>query len=238
MKQFDKYSKEQVQFYDGTAPKLLIDLIKTRNPKSLADLGCGDGAILFHLQQKGLLKKNDCVVAIDLSETRLERVKKYIANVKTICCDVCDVKQLKDNKFDVVISTAVIEHVENDGKLLKEIYRVFKSGGYLYISSVVKKWYGWWIYTCNGKITCDPTHLREYKSSEEFNKLLKYNKFKIGETHVYQFTPSLKNAFKRLMVKYNIISENNARSTKKFDFFSNIRIHVPGYCVIEVIARK
>jgi len=82
MKKFDKYSKENIHFYGESAPKLLIDLISKINPKPLADFGCGDDAILFDLQRKGLLRKIDYIAAIDLSETRLERVKKYITNTK------------------------------------------------------------------------------------------------------------------------------------------------------------
>ena len=168
MKDFDKYSKEHIHFYGGSMRKLLVDLVDKLTPKSLADFGCGDGAILFGLQRKGLLNRANSVIAIDLSETRLERVKKNIANVETICSDVCDVKQLKDNQLDLVICSQVIEHVDDDKKLLDEIYRVLKSGGYLYISSVVKRWYGWYFYRCNGKWALDPTHLREYSSSQNF----------------------------------------------------------------------
>lgn len=238
MGKFNKYSKDQIQFYGESASKLLIDLINKLDPKSLADFGCGDSAILFDLQQKGLLRKIDYVVAIDLSETRLKRVKKHIVNVKTICSDVCDVKQLKDGQLDLVICTQVIEHVESDEKLLKEIYRVLKPNGYLYISSIAKKWYGWWIYRCNGKVTCDPTHLREYGSPEEFNKLLKDGNFKIKQTNIYQFRPSLVNVFKRILIKYNILRENDARNSKIFNLFSNMRIPAPGYYNVETLSTK
>ena len=238
MTNFNKYSKDHIHFYGESAPILLIDLISRVNPKSLADFGCGDGAILFDLQRKCLLRRIDYVTAIDLSETRLERVKKYTVNVKTICSDVCGVKQLKDGQLDLVMCTQVIEHVESDEKLLKEIYRVLKPGGYLYISSVVKKWYDRWIYRCNGKVTCDPTHLREYKSIEEFNQLIKNNKFKIEKTRIYQFKPSLMNTFKRILIKYRIISEDNARNSKILSFFSNLKIPAPGYFIVESLSTK
>lgn len=37
----------------------------------------------------------------------------------------------EDNKFDLVISDNVLEHVENPSSFLKEINRVLKEGGYL-----------------------------------------------------------------------------------------------------------
>lgn len=39
-----------------------------------------------------------------------------------------------DNSFDYVICNAVLEHVKNDDFVLKEIYRVLKPGGTLYVS--------------------------------------------------------------------------------------------------------
>ena len=51
-------------------------------------------------------------------------------------------------------------------------------GGYLYISTVVKKRYGFWIYYERGKgFKLDPTHVREYKSEKEFLELLERNGF-------------------------------------------------------------
>ena len=238
MKDFNKYSKENIHFYSESAPRLLMDLVSKLNPKSLADLGCGDGAILFGLQQKGLLEDVDNMVAIDLSQIRLERVKNNIANVKTICSDVCDVKELKDNQLDLVICSQVIEHVDDDKKLLNEIYRVLKPGGFLYISSVVKKWYGWYFYRCNGKWVLDPTHLREYSSSTEFRDLLTDNGFKILEQKLSLFKPSIGNAFYRLLIKSGAVNEKKLRESKISVIFSKIRIPIFGYYIIEVIAKK
>jgi len=238
MKDFNKYSKEHIHFYNKLAPVFLMDLVSKLNPKSLADLGCGDGAILFGLQQKGLLEDVDNMVAIDLSQIRLERVKNNIANVKTICSDVCDVKELKDNQLDLVICSQVIEHVDDDKKLLNEIYRVLKPGGFLYISSVVKKWYGWYFYRCNGKWVVDPTHLREYSSTKEFCDLLRDNRLKILEQKLSLFKPSIGNAFNRLLIKFGVLDEEKIRKSKILSIFPNLRVPVFGYYIIEVITKK
>ena len=238
MKNFDKYSKENIHFYSESVPKLLRDLINKLNPKSLVDFGCGDGAILFDLQRKGLLKGVKNIIVVDLSKQRLERVKNYITNVETICSDVTNVKQLPDSRLDLVICTQVIEHVEDDKRLLNEIYRVLKPSGYLYISSVVKKWYGWYFYRCNGKWVLDPTHLREYSSSTEFRDLLTDNGFKILEQKLSLFKPSIGNAFNRLLVKFGIVNEKKIRESKISSIFSKLRIPVFGYYIIEVIAKN
>jgi len=40
---------------------------------------------------------------------------------------------VKNNFFDCVICNAVLEHVENPIEIMREIYRVTKKGGYLYL---------------------------------------------------------------------------------------------------------
>ena len=44
--------------------------------------------------------------------------------------------------------------------------------------SVIKKWYGFWIYWSN-RFKLDPTHVGEYTSEQEFLNLLKENGFEI-----------------------------------------------------------
>jgi len=121
---------------------------------------------------------------------------------------------------------------------LNEIYRVLRPGGHLYISSVVKKWYGWYFYRCNDKWVLDPTHLREYASPKEFYDLLIDVGFKILDQKLSLFKLSVGNAFNRIILKFGIINENKLRKSKISNIFSNLRIPVFGYYVIEVIVRK
>lgn len=64
--------------------------------------------------------------------------------VKGVISDALNVKQLPDSSFDFVICAQSIEHVENDRALVLGIKRLLKSGGFAYISSVIKKW---WVLT-------------------------------------------------------------------------------------------
>jgi SAM-dependent methyltransferase len=42
-----------------------------------------------------------------------------------------------DSEFDIVLCNHVLEHVENDDKALKEIFRVLKKGGYAILQSCI-----------------------------------------------------------------------------------------------------
>lgn len=43
--------------------------------------------------------------------------------------DICDMQTLKDNTFDVLLCSHILEHVDHPEKALSEIYRVLKSQG-------------------------------------------------------------------------------------------------------------
>ena len=107
-----------------------------------------------------------------------------------------------------MICTQVIEHVPDDNALLKEIKRILKGDGYSFISSVVKKPYGFYIYrNRHGKMVSDPTHEREYKSKEEFEMLLK-NYFKIEKTNIHLFKFPVTDLVIKLLVRLKLVNPN------------------------------
>lgn len=70
--------------------------------------------------------------AIDISQEYLDKAKKFKPNNEYILADVQKLP-FKDNFFDKVIFTHVLEHVGKPTKALSEIYRVLKKGGELYL---------------------------------------------------------------------------------------------------------
>lgn len=242
MKNFEKYSKENVQFFSDLNLPLLEDSIRESNPKRLIDLGCGDGAVLSGLQKKGLLTGRD-VYGCDLSQERLDRLHGSLLFVNLVHGNAVNLTQFKDGYFDFIICSQVIEHLEDDEVLLKEIRRLLNRGGRLYISSVVKKWYGWWIYKNNGKVVCDPTHVREYASKEVFEELLINNGFKPVKVEVSRFKPSLVNAVGRVLCRLRLTTKEAMdglyAKSRTFNRMSRmLSIPAPGYFTIEVVAKK
>lgn len=69
---FEKYSKEHINFLDFFVPKTLESCIK-KLPKGfkIADLGCGDGRLLYALIKRGLLKNASEVVGIDQGKSKV-----------------------------------------------------------------------------------------------------------------------------------------------------------------------
>jgi 2-polyprenyl-3-methyl-5-hydroxy-6-metoxy-1,4-benzoquinol methylase len=126
----------------------------------MADLGCGEGVILNALGSRGLLEGKS-VYAVDMTEERVNRANRTYTHIKCLTADVCHTP-IESDSIDLLITTQVIEHVDYDEDLVKEIQRVLAPGGIAYVDTIFKKWYGWYFYRCNGKWTMDPTHVREY----------------------------------------------------------------------------
>ena len=104
--------------------KLLKRYLRTQN-NLILDAGCGTGASILYLSELGK------VYGIDLMPSAVNFCKKRgIENVR-----IANVLKLpyKDNYFDLVCLMDVIEHIKDDKIAIKEIHRVLKPGGYLFI---------------------------------------------------------------------------------------------------------
>jgi 2-polyprenyl-3-methyl-5-hydroxy-6-metoxy-1,4-benzoquinol methylase len=161
----EAYAKYQ-QAYTQPVPKLLEDILRNQFWQSLLDLGCGDGALLYQLQKQGFLQGKK-VWAVDLSATRMELVKSINPSITCLVRSADQVLEVASGSVDVIVSTQVIEHVPDQATMAEEIARMLALQGQAYISTVFKKWYGWYFYRCQGKWVIDPTHLREYSSDQE-----------------------------------------------------------------------
>lgn len=236
----DEYSKKNIHFIDLQIPKILEILLKSYNKTfSIIDLGCGDGRILYALYNKGLLKNAYRIVGVDISKIRISRLKEFCPFAEGIVADVCDLKQIPDNSFDIVISSQVIEHVQDDTKMLKEVYRILKPNGYFYVSTIIKKWYGFWIYYNKG-FKLDPTHVREYKSEEEFLSLLRDNGFIILYWNTMGIRRSIIDSILRGLIKLGLIkiSPDFYLKHRVLSAMRNIlRFKIIGYKFIEALTK-
>ena len=110
-------------------------IIEELNPKqneNVIDLGCGTGYYLFLLSNLPLkLHLN----GFDFDENALAEARTSLSNknIKFIAGDLHKMP-FKDNLFDKAVASEVLEHVGNDVKVLKEIYRILKPNGVLVTS--------------------------------------------------------------------------------------------------------
>jgi ubiquinone/menaquinone biosynthesis C-methylase UbiE len=97
---------------------------------SLLDCGCGPGSITLGFAE---IVAPGNVVGVDLAENQLELARlnareQGLPNLRFEIANVYDLP-LADNSFDAVFSHAVVEHLGDPLKALKEMRRVLKPGG-------------------------------------------------------------------------------------------------------------
>lgn len=91
-------------------------------PKTVLDVGCGNGIY------GPVLRENSAVLfGIDMAREALE-LCKFAGYDHVIQC-LAERIEFEDEKFDMVFSSEVLEHIEDYEQVLGEICRVLKPGG-------------------------------------------------------------------------------------------------------------
>lgn len=106
------------------------DILSLVNKKGyILDYGCGWGCF-----SKILCEDGNKVLGIDVDKHSIEIAKDIIRENQNLEFKQSPIKDIKDNTFDCVISTEVLEHTHNPGNYIKECNRVLKKNGCLVIS--------------------------------------------------------------------------------------------------------
>jgi len=226
----EEYAKHG-QFYADDIPPLLLKLLEEADWHTCMDLGCGDGALLSALNTQGYFNSKS-VYAIDISASRINIARGISDDINFIVADACDT-QISDSSIDLLISTQVIEHVADDYDMVKEMRRLLHVGGFLYLSTVFKKKYGWYFYRCNGKWTLDPTHLREYTHDDQLLDILRAHSFEILENKkTLDGRPIMDSILRRLHAPRNVYNSSF------FKLLRAVRVPIPGYYQWELVCQK
>lgn len=88
------------------------------------DLGCGDGTLLSHLQEK----KNVLGYGIEIDENQINSCISKGVNVIEHDLDAKGLSTFADNQFDTVIMTQALQAVRRPDEMLDEMLRLGKQG--------------------------------------------------------------------------------------------------------------
>ena len=100
----------------------IIELAKCIQFKNVLEVGAGEGSILNWLSKWNFCDDLNCV---EISESGIEMIKsKQIEHLKDVLLFDGYKIPYPDNHFDLVICSHVMEHVEHERILLREIKRV------------------------------------------------------------------------------------------------------------------
>ena len=88
---------------------------------TVLDVGCGNGSVAYDVA-----KKARSVIGIDIDENKIKDAKKnfLLDNIEYICGDILNWKFRQ--KFNVIILSNVLEHIEDRLEFLEKIKRLGK----------------------------------------------------------------------------------------------------------------
>lgn len=228
-----EYSKRFIHYYSEEIPEFIENFFQTHDFKSFVDLGCGDGPLLYSLHKQGYLDNIEKIAAVDISAQRIKNVKNIDEKITCIISDACALTAIPNESFDLAISQQVIEHVKDEKQCIDEAFRILKPEGWLCLSTVFKKWYGWYFYRCNGRWTLDPTHLREYTQKSQLLNLLEKNHFEIVEDKMHLQWFAITDFILKRFGFDGLVYKN-----KVMRFLRKIKVPIFGYYNWELVLRK
>jgi 2-polyprenyl-3-methyl-5-hydroxy-6-metoxy-1,4-benzoquinol methylase len=142
---FDQQSKLRPNL--AVAKPILKRILRAKGNAKVLDYGCGWGLFLLSVSQDRIY-----TYCYDISESAmigLENVMQLFGQaVKRISLDENGVISTQD--FDLIICSHVLEHVEDDRRLLANLTRALRPGGFLLINVPINE------------DRVDPKHVRSY----------------------------------------------------------------------------
>lgn len=97
----------------------LVSLAKSLNPTTILDAGCGEGFTMNKLSKSGVGKK---IEGVEYSKEAITLGKKIFPNLIFKEGSAYELPY-KDNSFDLVVCTEVLEHLDQPAKVLSEVLR-------------------------------------------------------------------------------------------------------------------
>ena len=128
-----KWDNMKESFFSDSARKKAFEIAKIKKDDTIADIGAGTGYIT-----EGLIEKNVKVIAVDQSPSMLKEMQKKFSTYTNIDYRVGDSENLpvKDFEVDYVFANMYLHHVDNPEKSIKEMVRILKNGGKLFITDL------------------------------------------------------------------------------------------------------
>lgn len=122
-------------FFSDSARKKAFKIANMKSGDVVADIGAGTGYIT-----EGIKNKNINVIAVDQSPSMLKLMQKKFSKSDNIEYRVGNSNNLpiEDAEVDYAFANMYLHHVDNPEKAIKEISRLLKKGGKLFITDLDK----------------------------------------------------------------------------------------------------
>lgn len=193
----------------NTRLRIIARYVRGKNLKIL-DLGCGSGYV------GESLTKGNKVIFLDSSEEEIKDIKglKLVGDALNL--------PFKNESFDLVLCADVLEHIKNDGMVLKNIYNILKKGGKAIIAvPAYSKLYGH-----HDKLI---GHFRRYDKKEFENKIKKIG-FKVKSSRYMCSFLMIPFLFNQIIFKSDKAYKGKSNAESKFvpllDFICDVESKV------------
>ncbi|MBU0532196.1 class I SAM-dependent methyltransferase [Candidatus Micrarchaeota archaeon] len=175
-KQYEKkhHALEKTHWWFIARCDIIKRLLKASNKNlKILDLGCGGGSLLLSLQKQGFSN----IHGIDLSENAIKLCKS--SGLPNVSLMNGEQMKFKDNSFDFIIVSDVLEHIKDDKAALSESFRILKSSGKIivFVPAFDFLWSG------HDDVNL---HYRRY-SAQTLNNKLESAGFQISRTSYWNF---------------------------------------------------
>ena len=123
---------EKVAEKDLSRLKAMLARLDIKSGATVLDVGTGTGVFVPLLLKK--IGREGNLVCLDFAEEMLKiaQTKDFKGNISYLCADI-ENSRLDDNTFDAVVCYSVFPHFRDKPKALKEINRLLKKDGQLFI---------------------------------------------------------------------------------------------------------
>ena len=238
---YEQYARERPIFWgDVEYPRIFKDAVIGRTG-TYVDVGAGDGGQIRSALDQGLLRSFTRIVAADISEERVARMRRLMPEIDAVVADA-QALPFADDTFDFIYSSQVIEHVPDDAAMAREMRRVLKPGGVAVVGSALRLPGAWYYYRCNGRWVLDPTHVREYESVQQYNGVFEAAGLVVEAHEIEPIRYAMTDLFVRAMLRFRLMRSDAAGSiyqrNRLFRKARSWRIAVPRYRHIFVRAHK
>ncbi|MEN8156020.1 MAG: class I SAM-dependent methyltransferase [Bacteroidota bacterium] len=106
------------------------------NPQQIADAGSGFGQYVHFLSRRYPAAK---ITGLDIKQEQVEDCNRFFTSIGKdglVSFEYADLTGFdREEAFDLVLSVDVLEHIEDDRGVMKNLYRSLKPGGVLLIST-------------------------------------------------------------------------------------------------------
>jgi SAM-dependent methyltransferase len=199
---------------------------------TFVEVGAGYGVRVRDLLDEQRLARFSRIVLTDLDAERVAQAQRLVPEAETVACDAMALP-FANSSVDFVFSDQVIEHVDDDAAMAREIARVLRDAGRAYVGSVFKRRWAWYFYRNGGHWRLEPTHVREYTSLDDYREIFSRGGLDVLGTYTEPMRFPLGEAVLRVLVRLRLVPANAFyevhAGSRVLRALSGLRVRIPGY---------